>query len=31
MNKQEYQNLKSGDELKIVSLDHTDIGDANLS
>lgn len=30
MNKQEYESLKSGDKLKIVSLDYTSIGDANL-
>lgn len=30
MNKQEYESLKSGDKLKIVSLDYTAIGDADL-
>jgi len=30
VNKQEYVSLKSGDKLKIVSLDYTSIGDANL-
>lgn len=30
MNKQEYDSLKSGDKLKIVSLEHTTIGDANF-
>lgn len=30
MNKQEYKSLKKGDKLKIVSLDHTNIGDSNL-
>lgn len=27
MNKQEYESLKKGDKLKIVSLDHTNVGD----
>lgn len=27
MNKQEYESLKSGDKLKIVSLEHTNVGD----
>ncbi len=30
LSKQEYESLKSGDKLKIVSLEHTRIGDANL-
>lgn len=30
MNKQEYESLKSGDKLKIISLDHTAVGDANF-
>lgn len=30
MNKQEYESLKSGDKLKIVSLDYTAIGDATF-
>lgn len=30
MNKQEYERLSSGDKLKIVSLDHTNVGDSNL-
>ena len=30
MNKQEYESLKSGDKLKIVSLDHTAVGNANF-
>lgn len=30
MNKQEYDSLKSGDKLKIVSLEHTVIGDADF-
>jgi len=30
MNKQEYESLKSGDKLKIVSLDYTNVGDSNL-
>lgn len=30
MNKQEYDSLKSGDKLKIVSLEHTAVGDANF-
>ena len=30
MNKQEYDSLKSGDKLKIVSLDYTAVGDANF-
>lgn len=30
MNKQEYESLKSGDKLKIVSLDYTAVGDANF-
>lgn len=30
MNKQEYESLKIGDKLKIVSLDHTEVGCANF-
>lgn len=30
MNKQEYESLNKGDKLKIVSLDYTNIGDANI-
>lgn len=30
MNKQEYERLKNGDKLKIVSLDYTNIGDATF-
>lgn len=30
MNKQEYESLKSGDKLKIISLEYTSIGEANL-
>lgn len=30
MNKQEYESLKSGDKLKIVSLEYTSVGDANF-
>lgn len=30
MNKKEYESLKSGDKLKIVSLVHTNVGDSNL-
>ena len=31
MNKREYESLKSGDKLKIVSLDNTKVGSADLS
>lgn len=30
MNKQEYESLKKGDKLKIVSLEYTSVGDANF-
>lgn len=30
MNRQEYESLKSGDKLKVVSLDYTNVGDSNL-